>query len=108
MSPSVLPHSSMFFFSFSCRACVQLDIDCPYVECLGWRGDHSLLRRLHVQSVSRWAPACIGPYAQAVSLPDEGMGGLTVLSGQIPLDPASMRLDEQASVLQCAQCCWGS
>jgi diphthine-ammonia ligase len=42
---------------------------------------------LHVQSVSPWAPACIGPYAQGCSA-----RGLLLLAGQIPLDPASMEL----------------
>lgn len=41
---------------------------------------------LHVQSVSRWAPACIGPYSQAVRC-----GGLLCIAGQIPLEPASMQ-----------------
>jgi len=37
---------------------------------------------LHVQSLSRWAPSCIGPYSQAVSC-----GGLVRFSGQIALQP---------------------
>ena len=37
---------------------------------------------LHVQSLSRWAPSCIGPYSQAVSC-----GGLVRYSGQIALAP---------------------
>jgi diphthine-ammonia ligase len=44
-------------------------------------------RVLHVQSVSPWAPACIGPYAQGCAA-----RGLLFLAGQIPLDPASMEL----------------
>ena len=46
-------------------------------------------RVLHVQSVSAWAPSCIGPYAQAASLSPPG---LALLAGQIGLDPGSMRL----------------
>ena len=42
---------------------------------------------LHVQSVSAWAPACIGPYAQAAV-----GGGMLYMAGQIGLDPASMQL----------------
>ena len=42
---------------------------------------------LHVQSVSAWAPACIGPYAQAAV-----GGGMLYMAGQISLDPASMQL----------------
>lgn len=39
---------------------------------------------LHVQSLSRWAPSCIGPYSQAVAC-----GGLVRYSGQIALQPES-------------------
>lgn len=51
-------------------------------------GAAALHRRvMHVQSVSAWAPACIGPYAQAVS-----WGGLVFLAGQLGLVPSSMTL----------------
>ena len=42
---------------------------------------------LHVQSISAWAPACIGPYGQAVVSQQ-----LLHMAGQIGLDPASMQL----------------
>lgn len=42
---------------------------------------------LHVQSVSGWAPACIGPYAQATRCM-----GAAFMAGQIGLDPAAMTL----------------
>lgn len=60
------------------------------------------LRTLHVQSISRWAPSCIGPYAQA-----KGLGPLTLYSGVIPLDPPSMTVvgagaaKDDAPRLQC-------
>jgi len=41
----------------------------------------------HVQSISNWAPANIGPYSQAVSA-----HGLLLIAGQIPLLPGSMAL----------------
>lgn len=44
-------------------------------------------RVLHVQSVSEWAPTCIGPYSQGVA-----SGGLVLMSGVIPLDPPTMQL----------------
>jgi diphthine-ammonia ligase len=52
---------------------------------------------LHVQSRSYWAPANIGPYSQAITVPytiqQEGSkGGLVYIAGQIPLDPPSMEL----------------
>lgn len=55
---------------------------------------------LHVQSRSYWAPANIGPYSQAITVPynfqQEGAssakGGLVYIAGQIPLDPPSMEI----------------
>lgn len=53
---------------------------------------------LHVQSLSYWAPANIGPYSQAVSVPLrketslEADGGLVHIAGQIPLYPSTMNL----------------
>jgi diphthine-ammonia ligase len=59
---------------------------------------------LHVQSWSYWAPANIGPYSQAISVPlkssivDDGGGNVTKvprlvhIAGQIPLVPTSMEL----------------
>jgi len=46
---------------------------------------------LHVQSRSYWAPANIGPYSQAVTIPHTSSpGSLIYIAGQIPLVPASM------------------
>ncbi|KAK3718843.1 hypothetical protein LTR37_004759 [Vermiconidia calcicola] len=54
-------------------------------------------KALHVQSRSYWAPANIGPYSQAISVPtddeDDGVEGhLVFVSGQIPLVPTTMEL----------------
>ncbi|KAL0024275.1 hypothetical protein WJX79_002109 [Trebouxia sp. C0005] len=74
------------------RACVEVQLlpGCPVMlEVLlpstveGAQGR----RVLHVQSISRWAPCCIGPYSQATSL-----GSLLHVAGQIGLDPATMQL----------------
>ena len=51
------------------------------------RGAGVLRSAMHVQSISAWAPACIGPYAQATRC-----GGLVHVAGQLGLDPASMTL----------------
>ncbi|KAL9079624.1 MAG: hypothetical protein Q9157_001509 [Trypethelium eluteriae] len=58
----------------------------------------SLRRGLHVQSISYWAPANIGPYSQAVGIAS-GSGGedgkraqVVYMAGQIPLVPATMEL----------------
>ena len=40
-----------------------------------------------MQSVSEWAPPCIGPYSQGVSV-----GGLVFMAGQISLDPSSLTI----------------
>jgi enamine deaminase RidA (YjgF/YER057c/UK114 family) len=72
------------------RVCVQL----PSMQCGSACAVDALVAReaamesrrcLHVQSISEWAPACIGPYAQATVT-----GGLLSMAGQIPLDPATM------------------
>lgn len=51
---------------------------------------------LHVQSRSYWAPANIGPYSQAITIPATTASGteteLVYIAGQIPLEPASMEL----------------
>ncbi|GAB7333813.1 hypothetical protein MBLNU13_g05943t1 [Cladosporium sp. NU13] len=51
---------------------------------------------LHVQSRSYWAPANIGPYSQAITVPAVTRDGneceLVYVAGQIPLEPASMAL----------------
>lgn len=49
---------------------------------------------LHVQSRSYWAPANIGPYSQAISVPTKSKSDSAVVyvAGQIPLVPASMEV----------------
>ena len=56
-------------------------------------GVAGLRRTLHVQSISEWAPACIGPYSQATL-----QSGLLCMAGQIPLQPATMEV--------CHACVW--
>lgn len=49
---------------------------------------------LHIQSRSYWAPANIGPYSQAISVPANNESDLAIIyiAGQIPLVPASMEV----------------
>jgi diphthine-ammonia ligase len=51
---------------------------------------------LHVQSRSYWAPANIGPYSQAISVPLPSEGGnsseIVYIAGQIPLVPSTMEI----------------
>lgn len=64
------------------------------VIALSHRGQETK-RGLHVQSRSYWAPANIGPYSQAVSLPVRIANGrskasMVYVAGQIPLVPTVM------------------
>ncbi|KAK7502798.1 hypothetical protein BaRGS_00006048 [Batillaria attramentaria] len=61
------------------------------LDAQGWRrgtgdGDHER-RTMHVQGLSHWAPANIGPYSQATVV-----DGRVYVAGQIPLVPGSMTL----------------
>jgi diphthine-ammonia ligase len=77
------------------RACVELPLPegvPATVELFASRrrenagtGPNPQRRSLHVQSLSCWAPACIGPYAQAAS-----RLGLCHLAGSIGMDPATL------------------
>lgn len=51
---------------------------------------------MHVQGISHWAPANIGPYSQSTRV-----GEITYVSGQIGLVPGSMRLVEGGIKAQC-------
>ncbi|KAL8814028.1 MAG: hypothetical protein Q9223_006721, partial [Gallowayella weberi] len=55
-------------------------------------------QHLHVQSMSYWAPANIGPYSQATSVPvgNHDASALIYVAGQIPLVPASMEIVSRA------------
>jgi diphthine-ammonia ligase len=54
---------------------------------------------LHVQSISHWAPTCVGPYSQANTV----RSGLVFLAGQIGLIPTTMKLHNTWR-LQLQQC----
>ncbi|KAK5654973.1 hypothetical protein OQA88_6732 [Cercophora sp. LCS_1] len=57
---------------------------------------------LHVQSRSYWAPANIGPYSQAISIPlsttTSSNAKMVFIAGQIPLIPASMVLPTTSGI----------
>lgn len=48
--------------------------------------DPTLKKTRHVQSISHWAPSCIGPYSQA-----SHVGSNVFVSGQIPFVPGAMK-----------------
>ncbi|OQR89932.1 hypothetical protein ACHHYP_05931 [Achlya hypogyna] len=79
------------------RSCVQLDMAAAVqIDCLALRGAGlnprvpTPVQRsvLHVQSLSEWAPMCIGPYSQASTVAQS----VVLCAGQIPLEPATMAL----------------
>ncbi|KAG7394461.1 ATP binding domain 4 [Phytophthora boehmeriae] len=95
------------------RSCVEVSAlaNVParvLVDCFALRGSgkQKLLplrvRRdvLHVQSISAWAPCCIGPYSQANVLHK----AFIMLAGQIALCPQTMCLVEGGYEEQTAQC----
>ncbi|KAL8994148.1 MAG: hypothetical protein Q9169_005804 [Polycauliona sp. 2 TL-2023] len=52
-------------------------------------------QRLHVQSISYWAPANIGPYSQAASVrlgDEDNAPAIVYIAGQIPLVPSTMEI----------------
>ena len=59
------------------------------IQILCRRGDGNSAQVLHVQSISDWAPSCIGPYSQATSY-----DGIVRFAGQIALDPATLSINE--------------
>ena len=81
------------------RCCVALPLPEGVeiaMDVVAMKGSRKLMRDkqysqrevLHVQSISQWAPQCIGPYSQA----NVAMGVMIYVAGQIPLDPGSMAL----------------
>ena len=70
------------------RACLQLPSSSLLVDAVLVSSASPLTRSsLHVQSVSQWAPACIGPYSQCVTA-----GPLLWMAGQIGLHPWTMQV----------------
>uniref|UniRef100_A0ACD5YW18 Uncharacterized protein n=1 Tax=Avena sativa TaxID=4498 RepID=A0ACD5YW18_AVESA len=64
---------------------VQVGLGNAYVEVLV--ANDLIKRVLHVQSISCWAPSCIGPYSQATLY-----GEILYMAGQLGLDPPTMKL----------------
>ena len=69
------------------------------------RLDRNLRHGLHVQSVSYWAPANIGPYSQAIGIAAPALDDAVrkcetvLMAGQIPLVPATMKLLNRGETL---------
>jgi hypothetical protein len=55
--------------------CNRVTVECPFqninvlIECLAFNSTEKTDRdALHVESISEWAPACIGPYSQSYTV----------------------------------------
>ncbi|KAK7286577.1 hypothetical protein RJT34_21665 [Clitoria ternatea] len=64
---------------------LQMGLSRAYIEVLV--ANNTDKKVLHVQSISCWAPSCIGPYSQATL-----HGGILHMAGQLGLDPPTMNL----------------
>ena len=85
------------------RVCVEtlLPADKPILmEVLAFRDESETQTNprhsMHVQGISHWAPANIGPYSQAVWVRD-----IIYVAGQIGLVPGSMKLVEGGARMEC-------
>lgn len=91
-------YSSFFGSGPPSRACVAADLPEPYrisLECIAYAENSSSDRQaLHVQGLSYWAPANIGPYSQAVTIQDQRI----FISGQIGLISSTLSLPEPQSL----------
>ncbi|KAF7332035.1 Diphthine--ammonia ligase [Mycena kentingensis (nom. inval.)] len=88
-------YATFFGTSPPARACVAVNLPKPHrvmLECTA-HSKTSERHALHVQSLSYWAPANIGPYSQAV-LANERV----FISGQIGLIPSSLTLPVPSSL----------
>ncbi|XP_012275518.1 diphthine--ammonia ligase isoform X2 [Orussus abietinus] len=84
-----------------CIACplnVHVVLDALAYKEISNVGDKEVHKRhtMHVQSISHWAPANIGPYSQAVRV-----GDIISVAGQIPLVPGSMTILDLNIKRQC-------
>lgn len=78
------------------RCCVETSAQDCRVK-LAFKATADPKKVLHVQSISSWAPANVGPYSQAIETQDK-----VHMAGSIALDPASMAL-AQDEVGQCLE-----
>ncbi|KAI0353573.1 hypothetical protein OH77DRAFT_1458188 [Trametes cingulata] len=90
-------YASYFGTSPPARACVAADLPPPIrvrLDCIAFaESTPSARQALHVQGLSYWAPANIGPYSQAI-VADERV----FISGQIGLIPSSLSLPSPQSL----------
>jgi len=94
-------YSTFFGSSPPARACVGVVLPSPYrvrLESIAFHDKHPGERKaLHVQGLSYWAPANIGPYSQAITTGDR-----IFLSGQIGMLPHNLCLPRGSLSLETA------
>ncbi|KZT62931.1 hypothetical protein CALCODRAFT_526295 [Calocera cornea HHB12733] len=89
-------YSTYFGTSPPTRACVALDMPPPIRMRMDVIACNEPQRAaLHVQGLSYWAPANIGPYSQAVLVDDR-----VFVSGQIALNPPTMKLANESLAVE--------
>ncbi|KAG9046358.1 hypothetical protein FS837_004582 [Tulasnella sp. UAMH 9824] len=90
-------YGTFFGTSPPTRACIAVDLPAGtrvVMDCMAHADNRPEDRQaLHVQGISYWASANIGPYSQAVAV-----GGELFVSGQIGLIPAQMQLPSPTSL----------
>ncbi|KAF8076527.1 hypothetical protein FPV67DRAFT_1664788 [Lyophyllum atratum] len=90
-------YSTFFGSSPPARACVAVDLPHPIrvrLDCIAFaESSPSDRQALHVQGLSYWAPANIGPYSQAITA-----GERIFISGQIGLIPSQLTLPSPRSL----------
>ncbi|KAI0375551.1 hypothetical protein BV20DRAFT_1058734 [Pilatotrama ljubarskyi] len=90
-------YATYFGTSPPARACVAANLPSPIrvrLDCIAFAENTPSARQaLHVQGLSYWAPANIGPYSQAI-VADERV----FISGQIGLIPSSLTLPSPQSL----------
>ncbi|KAI0774189.1 hypothetical protein C8Q74DRAFT_1201149 [Fomes fomentarius] len=90
-------YATYFGTSPPARACVAVDLPSPIrvrLDCVAYAERTPADRQaLHVQGLSYWAPANIGPYSQAVTVDER-----VFISGQIGMIPSSLALPAPRSL----------
>jgi diphthine-ammonia ligase len=86
-------YKSFFGINPSTRVTVQIEMTCDImIDCLAYNGDKDTKETLHVQGISYWAPANIGPYSQACRIQD-----FIFMAGMIGLIPHKMELFQSSN-----------
>ncbi|KAL3873306.1 hypothetical protein ACJMK2_036442 [Sinanodonta woodiana] len=84
-------YKTFFSVNPACRVCVQGSLTpdiALQIDCYGYL-IQTEKQTMHVQSLSHWAPANIGPYSQAIKINNK-----LYIAGQIAMIPSSLQIIE--------------